>query len=81
MKAPCGSKGTYSSTLSLTSAVDWGGCSMPRFRPLQPRKRDPVPWTDAEYRALNGTRSPDRLDRSESHRLSYPGPAEYLYVF
>jgi hypothetical protein len=29
--------------LSLTSALDGGGWSTPRLRPLYPRKRDPVP--------------------------------------
>ena len=75
----------YSSTLSLTSALDEGGWSAPlpgRFTP----GKDPVPivqeagwapgpvWTGAENLAPTGIRSPDRPARSESlYRLSYPG--------
>ena len=76
----------YSSTLSLTSALDWGGWSMPTPTALLPAKtRYPL------YRRLGGSQgwsgrvrkispptgigSPDRPARSESlYRLSYPGP-------
>ena len=33
----------YSSTVSLTSALDAGGWLTPRHWPLNPRERDPVP--------------------------------------
>jgi len=74
----------YSSTLSLTSALDEGGWSTPRPGCFNPRK-DPVPivqeagwasgsvWTGAENLAPTGIRSPDRPAPSESlYRLSYP---------
>ena len=77
----------YSSTLSLTSALDVGGWSKPRPLPLYLREREPVPiakevgwapgpvWTCAESVAPIGILSPDRPARSESlYRLSYPGP-------
>ena len=75
----------YSSTLSLTSALDGGVWSTPlpgRFAP----NKEPVSivqtswaprpvWTGAENLAPTGIRSPDRPGRSESlYRLSYPGP-------
>ena len=76
----------YSSTLSLTSALDGGGGSAPRPGRFTPRK-DPVPivweagwapgsvWTGAENLVLTAIRSPDRPVRSESlYRLSYRGP-------
>jgi hypothetical protein len=76
----------YSSTLSLTSALDGGGWSTPRSGRFTPGN-DPVPivqeagwaprpvWTGAENLAPTGIRSPDRPARSESlYRLSYPGP-------
>ena len=76
----------YSSTLSLTSTLDWGEWSTPRPGRFTPGK-DPVPivqeagwslgpvWTDAENLAPTGIRSPDRPSRSQSlYRLSYPGP-------
>ena len=76
----------YSSTLSLTSALDGGGWLTPRLCHFTPGK-DPVPivqeggwapgpvWTGAENLAPTGIRSPDRPARSESlYRLSYPGP-------
>jgi hypothetical protein len=75
----------YSSTLSLTSALDGGGWSTPhpvRFT----TGKDPVPvlweagwapepvWTGAESFAPAGIRSPDRPAHSDSlYRLSYPG--------
>ena len=75
----------YSSTLSLTSALDGSGWSTPRPGRFTPGK-GPVPiyiggwlgprsvWTDAENLAP-GIRTPDRQDHSESlHRLSYIGP-------
>jgi hypothetical protein len=77
----------YSSSLSLTSALNGAGCSTPRIGRFTPRERDPVPileeagwapgpvWTDAENPAPNGIRSPERPVRSESlYRLRYPGP-------
>ena len=76
----------YSSTLSLTSAEDGGGCSTSRPGRFTPGK-DPIPiveeagwtpeplWKDAENVAPTGIRSPDFPARSESlYRLSYPGP-------
>ena len=77
---------TYSSTLSLTSALAGGGWSTPRPGRFTPRK-DPVPnvyetawvagpvWTGVENLAPIGIRSPDPPARSESlHRLScHPG--------
>jgi hypothetical protein len=78
----------YSSTLSLTSAIDGDGWSTPRPGRFIPGK-DPVPivqeagwtpgsvWTGAENLApppRTGLRSPERPARSESlYRLSYPG--------
>ena len=68
---------TYSSTLSLTSALDGGGWSMLHTDRLAPRK-DPVPivqeagwaprsvWMGAENHVPNRTRSPDRPSHSES---------------
>ena len=76
----------YSSTLSLTSAEDGGGCSTSRLGRFTPGK-DPIPlveeagwtpeplWKDAENVAPTGIRSPDFPAHSESlYRLSYPGP-------
>ena len=40
----------YSSTLSLTAALDGGGWLAPRLRPLDLRERDPVPL----YRRFGG---------------------------
>jgi hypothetical protein len=73
------------STLSLTSAIDAYGWSMPlpvRFNP----GKDPVlilpeagwapvsVWTGAENLFSTGIRSPDRPARSELlYRLNYPG--------
>jgi len=75
----------YSSTLSLTSALDGGGWSTPRLGRFTPGK-DRVPivqeagwasgpvWTGAENLAPIGIRSPDRPARNESlYRLSYRG--------
>jgi hypothetical protein len=75
----------YSSTLSLTSALDSGGWSKPcpvRFSP----GKEPVPtvqeagwapepvWTGAENLAPTGIRCSDRPARGELlYRLSYPG--------
>jgi hypothetical protein len=80
----------YSSTLSLTSALDGGGLSTPcpgRFTP----GKDPVPivqeagwvseavWSCAENLAPTGIRSPDRPSRSQSpYRLSYP--AQFMNI-
>ena len=77
----------YSSTLSLTYALNWDGWSKPGPWPLDPRERDLVTivyvaewapgsvWTGAENLAPTGIRSPDCPARRESpYRLSYPGP-------
>ena len=76
----------YSSTLSLTSALDGSGwstlsllCFTPGKDPLLIVQEDgwaPGPvWADAEYFASPGIRSWDRPVRSESlYRLSYHGP-------
>jgi hypothetical protein len=76
----------YSSTLSLTSALDGGGWSTPRPGRFTPGNVSvpvvqeagwalgPV-WTGAENLAPTGIRSPDSPARSESlYRLSYRGP-------
>jgi hypothetical protein len=67
----------YSSTLSLTSALDGGGWSTPRSGRFTPGK-DPVRivqeagwalgsvWTGTENLAPTGIPSPDRSGRSES---------------
>jgi hypothetical protein len=81
----------YSSTLSLTSALDGGGWSTPRPGRFIPGN-DLVPivqeagwapgqvWTGAENLASAGIRSPDRPARSESlYRLSYPGRLSQRY--
>jgi hypothetical protein len=80
----------YSSTLSLTSALEVGEWSAPRPDRFTPGK-DPVPivqeagwapgpvWAGAKNLASTGIRSPDRPARSQSpYRLSYRGPiSEY----
>jgi hypothetical protein len=82
----------YSSTLSLTSALNRGGWSASgpgRFTP----GKDPVPtvqeagwfpepgWTGAENLVPTGIRSPDRPGRSESlYRLSYPGTITTIII-
>ena len=76
----------YSSTLSLTSALDGCGWSTPRPGRFTSGK-DPAPivqeagwaprpvWKGAENSPTTGVRPPDRPARSESlNRLSYPGP-------
>jgi hypothetical protein len=81
----------YSSTLSLTSALDGGAWSTPRPRRFNPGK-DPInivyergwaskpAWTGAEKLAHTGIRSPDRLARSKSlYRLLYPAPSRKMY--
>ena len=83
----------YSSTLSLTSALDWGGQSTPRPGRFTPGE-DPITtvqevgwapgpvWTGAENLAPAGIRSLGRPGRSESlYRLSYPGPYQYVNVY
>jgi len=75
-----GTDGSYTSTLSLTSALDGGGWSTPRSSRFNPGK-DPVP-TVQEVGSASGLvlksakslasiwiRSPDRLARSESLQL------------
>jgi len=76
----------YSSTLSLTLALDECGWSTPRPGRFTPGK-DPVPivyeagwasrpvWTGAENLATTGIRSPNRPARSASlYRKRNPGP-------
>jgi hypothetical protein len=73
-------------TALLTSALDRGGWLAPR--PLYSRGRNPAPnvmeagrppgpvWTNTEYQAPTGFRSPDRPARSKLlYRLSYLGPS------
>ena len=78
----------YSSTLSLTSALDEGGWSTPhagRFNPGMTRyplcRRLGGPRASlegAENFASTGVPSPDRPARNESlNRLSYRGPTYY----
>ena len=80
----------YSSTLSLTSALDGGGWPMSSPGRFTPGKEDPVPivqevrwvpgpvWTGAENLAPTGIQSPVCPARSESlYRLCYPGA---LYI-
>jgi len=75
----------YSSTLSLTSALDEGGRSTSRPGNFTHRKH-PVPivkeavwaprpvWMGAENLAPHQIKSPDRPARSESlYQLRYPG--------
>jgi hypothetical protein len=81
----------YSSTLSLTLALDGGGWSTPRPGHFTPGKQTRYPF----YRRLGGPQgwsgrlrkistppgiqSPDRPARSESlYRLSYRGPQQYI---
>jgi hypothetical protein len=71
----------YSSTLSLTSALDWGGWVVNvTSRPLYPQKRPGTRWMGGPQRKSGrvrkmsppiGIRYPDRPAR---YRLSYPGP-------
>ena len=76
----------YGSTLSLTSALDKGGWSMPHLCHFTPRK-DSVPtvqeagwvlgpdWMVVENLAPTGIQSLDRSARSASlYRLHYPSP-------
>ena len=76
----------YICALSLTSAVDGGGCSTSRFGRFT-HANEPVPtlqeagwfpgpvWTGTGHLGSIGIRCPDRPARSESpYRLSYPGP-------
>jgi hypothetical protein len=75
----------YSSTLSLTSALDGAGLLTPRLGRFTPTKETgihhtrgwvghrPV-WRSAESLSLAGIRSTDHPVRSDSlYRLSYPG--------
>ena len=86
-KAQRGNRGI---ALSLTSALDGGGWSIPRPGRFTPGK-DPVltvygavwvpgtVWTGAENLALTRIRSPDRPVSSESlYRLTYPGHVHYI---
>jgi len=62
--------GTKSSTLSLTSALDWGGWSTPhpgRYPFVRETGWAPqTVWTDTENLAPPRTRFPDRPARAES---------------
>ena len=82
----------YSPVLSLTSALDGGGWSMPRSGHFTPGK-DPVSivkeagwasepvWTGAENLAPTGMRSPNRPARSESLRYTdYAIPAHSILL-
>jgi hypothetical protein len=87
----------YSSTLSLSSTLNGGGCLTQRpgcYIPLRNRNQVPIlqeawwapwpVWTDAENLAPTGIRSPDRSGRSESlYWLRYPGPCMCVlsYIF
>jgi len=74
----------YSSTLSSTSTLDWGGRVTPSRGRYTPGDRDPVPivqvtcapgplWTDAANLAPTGIRCPERTARGESlHPLPIP---------
>ena len=86
MKAQRGEQ-RYSSTLSLTSALDRGWVVNATPRPLHPREREPVSivqgaegtpvpvWTGADSLAPTGIRSPDCPACSESlYQLRYPSP-------
>ena len=81
----------YSSTLSLTSALDWGGCSTPRpgrptpgketRYPLYRRMDGPQGRSERVRKNLapTGIRSPGLSARIESlYRLRYPGPKTFL---
>jgi len=76
----------YSSTLSLTSALDGVG-GQRHAQAASPPEKDPVPsvqeagcapgpvWKGAENLAPIGIRSPDRPARNKSpYRLRYPDP-------
>jgi hypothetical protein len=84
-----GTEGEYkfSSTLSLTSALDGAGCSTPCSSQFTPKKKTQYPLYGRLGRPQGrsgkvqkispppGIRSPDRPVRSKSlYRLSYPGP-------
>ena len=62
--------GSYSSTLSLTSALDRGGSSTPRPDRFSPGKEIRYPF----YRRLGGPQGrPGRVWKISSHRDSIPG--------
>ena len=79
----------YSSTLSLTSALGWGGWLTPRpgrftpgkdsVRTVQEAGWSPGPvFTGAENLAPTGLRSPDRPARSESRQYLSSHLNEYV---
>ena len=84
----------YSPTLSLTSALDEGGCPTPLPGGFTPREKPgthcmggwvgPRAGLDGCGKSLpTGIRSPERPASRESlHRLSYPGPHlnKYFYL-
>ena len=89
-QATKGQKGSRGITISLTSALDRGGCSTARLDRFTLRK-DPIlivwevgwaagpDWTGVEKLASTGIRSLDRPDRSQSlYRLSQPGPRRQI---
>ena len=68
----------YSTTLSVTSALDGTGVQRhpppPLYRPEKPGTNLIVAWVGAENLGRTGIRSLDRPARSESlYRLCYPG--------
>ena len=77
----------YNSTLSLTSALDGGGCLTPSPRPLQSRAKTPYPFNRKLHgpHSLHGLvqkisppgriRSPDLPAHKQSlYQLCYPSP-------
>jgi hypothetical protein len=80
------------STLSLTSALEIGGCSTPRPTRITPGKES-VPivqesgwasrpfWMSAENLVHTGIRSSDHPSRNESlYRLNYSGPQKWRSI-
>jgi len=86
-------RGSYSSTLSLTAALDGGGWSTPHPGRLPPEKtRYPfyrrLGWPRGRYKRVGkilpptGIRSPDSPARSESlYRLSYPVAYPHIHIY
>ena len=79
----------YSSTFSLTSALDGDGWLTSHLARFNPGKETRYPawapgpvWTGAENLASTSIRSPDRPARSESlYRLRYHVPQFHYYVY
>ena len=90
-KAQTGKK-LYSSSLSLTSALDWGAWSASRPAALPPamtryplfRRLGGPQSRSGRGRKISlptGIRSPDRPARRKSlYRLSYPDPTMFTYI-